>query len=415
MAVTNPFLRGVVNGFLGSPYHKDYKHASKTFTTANFGNAPKFKWLFHVYLEINTTAVTNNWQQVFPEGLNQGLLVKSIDLPKFNIALTEMNQYNRKRYVQTKINYDPIKIVFHDDNANQIRHLWHAYYSYYFNDTNQPVIPGGAPSANNDPDRPSTELNIKNTYSTNITRQKDWGYSGEYGPNNTGFSDGTATGVAGKAPFFKSIRIYGFNQHNYAEYQLINPIIESFAHDQYDYYSNNGVMENQMTLRYETVKYFEGAFNGQNPGAIVKGFANPGVYDTELSPINRPGNNKTIFGNGGLLDAGQGIINDLSKGNVLGALQTAGRLGRTFKNGQDILQTAKREIVKGAIGAIQNPQEARNFFSFPTPGGQNNGASQQVANTNAGATQAPAVPTASNNPISQARPPYQPPTEPGGP
>ncbi len=404
MALTNPFLRGVVNGFLGSPYYKDYKHASKTFLTNYYGNAPKFKWLFHVYFEFNAYALADNWQQVFPDTVNQGLLVKNIDLPKFNIALQEMNQYNRKRYIQTKINYDPIKITFHDDNANQIRHLWHSYYAYHYNDTNQPLDSGA--TGRTDTDKASSVLNKKNIYSADISDQKDWGYVGEYNNVSSGVFNG-------KAPFFKTIRIYGFNQHNYAEYQLINPIIESFAHDNYDYYNNTGVMENQMTVRYESVKYYEGAFNGENPGSLVKGFADRGVYDTELSPIARPGANKTIFGNGGLVDAGLGIAKDLSNGNILGAIQKAGRVSRTFKNPQQILQTAKREIVGGVIGAVQNPAAARNIFTFPTPGGQSNGASQNVNNTAANNTTGQALPTGPNNPI-VSRPPYEPPTEPGG-
>jgi hypothetical protein len=54
-----------------------------------------------------------------------------------------MNQYNRKRIVQTKIKYDPIDISFHDDNGSgvgtanlggTVRALWKAYYNYYYFD-----------------------------------------------------------------------------------------------------------------------------------------------------------------------------------------------------------------------------------------------------------------------------------------
>lgn len=391
MAVTNPFLRGVVNGFLGSPNLKDYKHASKTFTTADFGNAPKFKWLFHVYFDFNRIA-SNNYQ-AFGSTINEGLLVKNIDLPKFNFSLAEMNQYNRKRWVQTKINYDPVKITFHDDNANQIRHMWHAYYSYYYNDTNQPLSRGT--SSINTPasvDIDSALLNVKNTYSENISSEKDYGYYGEY--------DNAGTGVLnGKAPFFKTIRIYGFNQHNFAEYVLINPIIETFSHDQYDYYTSNGIMEHQMTVRFENVKYYEGNFNGLNPETVIKGFANGSVYDKETSPIMRPGNNKTILGPGGLLDAGNGIVRDLSTGNYLGALLKAGRVSRTFRNPQEILQTAKTEILQGVIGAINDPRNSRNIFTFPTPGGQNNTNSQAVNATNTTPSQPEPIPVEPLNPI----------------
>ena len=70
------------------------------------------------------------------------------------------------------------------------------------------------------------EINVKNQYYSNISDIARWGYLGE--PN----SASVASGVA-KAPFFRSIRIYGFNQHSFALYELVNPIIERFEHDTY--------------------------------------------------------------------------------------------------------------------------------------------------------------------------------------
>jgi hypothetical protein len=41
--------------------------------------------------------------------------------------------------------------------------------------------------------------------------------------------------LAGKPPFFRDIRIYGMDQHKFAEYVLINPLITNWRHDQYNY------------------------------------------------------------------------------------------------------------------------------------------------------------------------------------
>lgn len=122
------FLQGAVNGFFGTQTLRDYKHASKTFRSNAYANSPKFKWLFHVYFELNDT-LTNKSLGLFPDPSLPGLLVKNINLPKFSIATAEMNQYNRKRFVQTKVSYDPIAITFHDDNAGTIRNLWYQYFS----------------------------------------------------------------------------------------------------------------------------------------------------------------------------------------------------------------------------------------------------------------------------------------------
>ena len=51
-----------------------------------------------------------------------------------------MNQYNRKRINQTKIQYDPVDITFHDDSGNVISSLWYRYYTYYYLDGNNPQV-----------------------------------------------------------------------------------------------------------------------------------------------------------------------------------------------------------------------------------------------------------------------------------
>jgi len=347
-----------------------------------------------VYFDVNKTLITDN-QKIFPDTANPGLLVKTIDLPKFSIALTEMNQYNRKRYIQTKINYDPIRVTFHDDNSNVIRNLWHAYYSYYYNDPSQPGSLNTGPQSRTIPGQAATALNVRDIYSAQLPEgQRNWGYLGENGQNTMATTLG-----GGKWPFFKSIKIYGFNQHNFSLYELINPIIESFQHDQYSYSESAGTLENSMSIRYESVKYFEGALNGQNPGSIVDRFAEDGVYDKELSPIAREGNNRNIMGKGGLVDSAQGVLSDLSNGNILGAIQTAGRISKTFKNKQQLLQSAKAELVGGVISAVSNPQTVRGLFNWPGQGATTGAGGQAGNATNVPRTTPPPINTSDNTPI----------------
>jgi hypothetical protein len=308
----------------------------------------------------------SNNAAAFPEPQIPGLLVKNISLPKYNVTLAEMNQYNRVRYVQTKIKYDPVQISFHDDNLGAVKQMWYNFYSYYYNDPTQPraaagdqiggLIAGLGVDA-------AAQLNISNTYSPDISQQQNWGYRGN--PSNT--STSSALGIT-KAPYFKSIKIYGFNQHSFALYELINPIIERFEHDTYDYYQTSGTMENRMTIRYESVRYSQGALNGQNPSAAVQGFGLPANYDQTLSPIAKPGSNKSILGEGGLVDAGVGFIQDLQNGNILGAIQKAGAAANTFKNPQTIVNAVKTEVLGAANDVITGrPNSPINQY-FPTLG-----------------------------------------------
>jgi hypothetical protein len=345
MAFGQDFLKT----FFGNDYLKDYTHASKTFRTNGYENSPRFKFLFHVYFTINTSIPA--LQSLYNDDTRRiGLLVKNIELPKYSMDVEVMNQYNRKRLVQKKINYEPVRTVFHDDGGDLIRTMWYNYYAYYYKDPGQPY--SGQPSTNG---TAGTSTVIANGFDYN-TRDiytpdravNDWGYVGE------SYNDGTTN--TGKPPFFRDIRIYGFNQHKFVEYVLINPMITEWAHDTYDYYQTDGIMQNSMTIRYETVKYYSGAIGAVRPDTNVVGFADPATYDQVQSPLNRPGGTQSIIGQGGLLDTGIGIYQDLSAGSVaglIGAVQKAGTAYQTFK-GKDLKAIAKEEVIAGARDVLRN-------------------------------------------------------------
>jgi hypothetical protein len=348
-------LTDAAGGFFGNDYLRDYTHASKTFRPNSYQYAPKFKFLFHVYFEINQSAYAVG----LPQGANFGLAVKSVKLPSYTFDTHTMNQYNRKRIVQTKIKYDPIDINFHDDNGNLIRNMWYNYYTYYYKDASIPVASVSGRQAqqtgNGSTNSPNnTNYNSRNIYSQSITGDTNWGYIGET-PDSPSTNTQAATGQT-KIPFFKNVTIFGFNQHNYAAYTLINPIINRFAHDTYDYSQGNGTMTNTMTLDYETVKYFQGAIDGKEPSNIVAGFGLNSNYDKVPSPITRPGSQSSILGQGGLVDGVGGVISDLSgdNKNVLGAIQKAGATYNTLKN-INLKQAIRSEVTTGITNAIMNP------------------------------------------------------------
>lgn len=379
-------LKDVAKGFFGNDYLRDYTHASKTFRTNSYQYAPKLKFLFHVYFDIN--------QNVYSEGLgtgaNFGLAVKKVGLPSYTFNTTELNQYNRKRIIQTKVKYDPITINFHDDNGNLIRNLWYYYFTYYYKDANKPVItPAGRQAPNNGNNQGSSDYNSRNIYQPSIMGNDDWGYIGE-GAGGSNSASQSGLGLS-KTPFFKNITIYGFNQHNFVSYVLINPIITRFSHDTYDYSANEGTMENTMTIDYETVKYFEGAIDGKDPGNMIPGFAENATYDRRPSPIMRPGANATILGKGGLVDAAGGIINDLSNQNYLGAIQTAGTAYNTFKN-INLKQTIRAEVNSEIVNSVQQTPNRNNLFQFPVSN-QTPNFSGQAGGRSPGIATPPYIPT----------------------
>ena len=103
MAFGEDFLKG----FFGNDFLKDYTHASKTFRSNNGALSPRRKFLFHVVFNLNVQQIPQlaNVFQV-DDLTNLNLLVKEIKLPSYKLDVDTFNQYNRKRKVQTSINYD---------------------------------------------------------------------------------------------------------------------------------------------------------------------------------------------------------------------------------------------------------------------------------------------------------------------
>jgi hypothetical protein len=373
--IGNSILGQALGGFLGNSTLRDYTHASRVFATNSYELKPRFKFLFHVSFTINTAEIPYLRGVFSNDDIQElSLVVKTVDLPKYTIDTEVMNQYNRKRLIQKRINYTPVNLTFHDDGGDNARRLWYYYYTYYYKDATQPyltpdVTNGSAGASQNR--QAGFGYNAADIYD-NEMQVKDWGYIGET------WTDGTGA-TSGKPPFFRDIRIYGMDQRKFAEYVLINPIISAWNHDTYNYAEGAGTMQHTMTIQYETVKYYDGAIGRSRPDTNVQGFADPSHYDTRLSPIARPGANQTIFGQGGLLDAGVGIIGDLQRGGaggLIGAVQTAGRAAQTLANNpsnratllNETLTIGRNTVLQSLPGATRQLQNSPGGVFIPTAG-----------------------------------------------
>ena len=384
------FGQDFLKGFLSTNGLRDYQHASRVFTTNAYELKPRFKFLFHVSFTLNVQEIPALRGAMGNDDItNLSYIVKTVDLPKYNIDNETLSQYNRKRVIQKKINYEPCTIVFHDDGGDVSRNMWYNYMAYYYKDPSQQYL---APNNTNGSIGPSANrqagfgYNARDIYN-DVRQVNDWGYIGE------SFNDGTSS-ATGKPPFFRDIRIYGMDQHKFAEYVLINPLITNWSHDQYSYAEGGGIMQNSMTVAYETVKYYTGAVGKPTPGgdANVHGFADGAHYDTTPSPLTRLGNQASVFGQGGLLDTGVGILEDLQSGSVLGligAAQKAGTAVNTFK-GKNIAAIAKSEavaigkntVITALPGATRSAANRADGWIFPQAQAQRQAAAQAQGRNN---------------------------------
>lgn len=306
---------GIFDGFLTQlgtgDQVKDFTHASKLFHDNNNTLYPKMGYLYHVFFEIDDAV---RKQGSVPDAATEvGMLVKSVDLPKFTIDNKTLNSYGRASIVQNKVHYDPVTIQFHDDSADRVRTLWAEYYAYYYRDMDGGVDKRGSIS--------------------NVYLGKDGKYD-EKRENVYGFTPLTETDRPKN--FIKAIRIYSLHQKRFSEYILVNPIITSFRHGQHQA-GQAEPMQHEMTISYEFVLYADGNIKK----TTIPSFANL-HYDNKPSPLTPANGTQSILGPGGIFDTADDVINSIPSDPLGAALKTF----RGLKNigSMDLKQAAIGEL-----------------------------------------------------------------------
>lgn len=371
MSIKDPYLYNINK----EVHLRDARHAHQLYTSHNFALAPKTKFLYHVvfetYDEVGTPADNNTVN--FSKEI--GVLVKTADLPGYRASIENKQQYNRKKNMQTRIDYQDVNITFHDDNLGITRGLLQDYYQYYYVDGNHRDPRQGF----------DVEGRISNSHAQAYqARDKYKEAVPNYGLNN------------GKVnPFFKNIRIYQLARRDWFAYTLINPLLSSFDHGDMDASAGGEFNENKITVAYEAVVYSNGSV-GENGEPIA--FTDPETnYDVVDSPIgyfdktmsakntyardkalfdpkrqkrnsilprsnNNPSRRDSLFSRGG---AGTGIIGaglrDLFSGNAVGGLlgSRIPSIDTQQNNTPSTMSTGNRRILDG--DSIRN-----NFNTLPS-------------------------------------------------
>lgn len=348
----NSFLDQLLNG-LSNPKGNlgSWQHAARTFQDDYFRLAPKSKFLYHVFFDINTSAL-KSLNLKYQHQNEIGLLVKSADLPKFTLKTQTLNQYNRKKVVTMDHELMPINIKFHDDRAHIINTMWQNYYAYYFSDPSAAKTPGA--------------------YSRNAMK------SSNYIRTTYGLDNGSSI------PFFNKIVLYQLNKREYVSYTLINPVISSFSHDQVQSSDQGSAgAENNMTISYEAVSYDVGSIRGGR----VKGFA-VDHYDKAPSPLSAAGGGtSSIFGPGGVVEGAADVLDSLASGEAFDSpanfLSTAITAVNTYQNAKSLTnagvsQEGKNLIIGGTIAVAAAGISGLKNIVFPSSSAGNTTQANQV-------------------------------------
>jgi hypothetical protein len=300
---------------------RDARHAHQIYTQNNFAFAPKTKYMYHVRFDPNDEIGNSATSNVFRFQKELGVLVKSADLPSFRASVDNKQQYNRKKNVQTRVDYQDCRIVFHDDSTGVTRALLEEYYRYYFVDANK------------------------------VTN----GVDGAYGPRDKYFARVPNYGLNNdkRNPFFKSITIYQLSRRNWVAYTLVNPLLTAWDHGSVQS-DGSEFNENTMSVAYEAVQYTSGTVASDTPA----GFADQSVgYDVTPSPL--------------------GYLDDAMNGNLGGkgllpsliGLGTSALLNKAFGNKNGKSSNILKDVATGVIGGLVTNVLSQN--KLPVPDGQN--------------------------------------------
>lgn len=252
-------------------FQRDSHHASHNFGQTNQNlwiNHPRiaFEYFINIHLNNVTTATEfiakyapTEWSQVMP-------LVKTVEMPSMKIETTPLNQYNRKRLSQTKISFEPIKMVFHDVADGKTLQFWNLYYRYYFGDGNEPGVNMPKQEQGN-----NKQVSIQNADGSKDTIANDQP-TGQDLPYNTngnkqstnniikdtldshifGFNLPTVQNVR---ELIQSIDIYQVHGGCFNKVTLVNPRIAAFTHDTLSYAAGDKTLEMTFTFEYEYAYY----------------------------------------------------------------------------------------------------------------------------------------------------------------
>jgi len=224
---------------------RDYHHAAKTFTQEpGYTKTPYTGFNFHVNISFNN--LLGKLRGIETKDIS--VLVRAADLPETQFETETLNQYNRKRIINKRVIYQPVKIEFHDDIANNIRNMWIAYNQHYNADSKYTL---------------NSTWNIDDVYANYSLNRK-------YGLDN-----------GNSLPFINKLEIFSMGNNEYSKMLLVNPVINSAAFDDHDYSEGAKTMSLTLTVEYENIIYSAGTTD-----QIANfGSNNPENYDQNISDM----------------------------------------------------------------------------------------------------------------------------------
>lgn len=261
----------------GEQYLKSPRQASKIYDL-NGTRGPRPRNLFVVNFRKagdTTTATSGTTSGTWNKDL--GFVVKSVDRPSIDPKVEELNQYGKKRLIQTGYKLGPTRIVFYDTADSMVMKMFAEYAKYFYGDFRHTAASTGTTSTD---------------WQYNVTLNEFKGASQGFGFNPQG---GSTTETDFNAQFFfDSISVYQVFGKKYVKFDLINPKITAFDPDEMDY-SISEIATITMTVQAEAIlftnDYQPQDLSGESFLSQAFGTSSTGSFNGEV--LDLPANSAT--------------------------------------------------------------------------------------------------------------------------
>jgi len=226
------------------------------------GQNPRNKNLFYITFTQESGISSGSYMN------NLGFYTKSVTLPEVNAKVEMLNQYNKKRLINTSYTTSQVRIVFYDTVDTAATQFFNAYSQQYFGDFRH--------------DGNETDFQYDITINSFLDNASA-GY---------GFAPAAINSTDNNSQFWlTTISIYQVWGGNYVQYDLVNPKIISWAPEGLDYASSDMNMIS-MSVEYEALIYVnDGIQQSISSNAVLaSAFAS---YDLYGDVIDEPNSSPT--------------------------------------------------------------------------------------------------------------------------
>ena len=166
-------------------------------------------------------------------------LVRAADMPQVEFKTQTMNEYNKKKIVNTGIEYQPVTIRVVDTASNAWLQIIMKYFAYHYMNPRNKTQTG------------NRDINSTTAFEGGLDFiGSQFGAGSPFDSNKYGYNPNL------NANFFERIDYVLYHAQKGVQYSLLNPVMTGFTHSPIDYASNE-LMEFTMTFQYESFTTYD--------------------------------------------------------------------------------------------------------------------------------------------------------------